>query len=372
MYGVTATETQDLNPGILVQGLGEACPITPADLQAVRARRMAMKANSYDPLAAHTPWSPFVEPENRGKQPLTEVIDGVKKSWRDGHSEKRLRRVTPISANTGLILGGASALVALDIDPNKKVPAAEQQQFSLAMLRLLFEIRPELRAAPLRLRCPGSALFLLRADRVMTKIKVAGERGAVELLGEGQQFLVDGWHLLSLLAGLPIKWEWYRDRAPWSVPVAELPVLPAEALAAMMDRIRASGLLGPPVARPTTTTPIIAGRGRLGAKFPATERLNELFRQHAGLVKPAVRELIEEVGKAGEGRHDALVAICGRIVFQGWPHQQAVDWLVPIVNEHFQDGDWTDEVERALNHARNRTNAQLAKEKSIVWSNSNV
>jgi hypothetical protein len=351
------------NPGLSQPLLDTGCPITGADLQAVREIRQAMLANGHRPLAAHSPWSLSVAPNNRGKQP-------VGKEWQLGHSVKRLGKVTPISANTGLLLGGPDALVALDIDPNKKATAAEQWDYSVDILRLLHSIRPELRTAPLRLRSPGSALLLARADRPMTKVVVAGERGKIELLGEGQHFVCHGWHPRSL-GGSPVLWEWYRDRAPWTVPVDELPTIPAEELAALMDRIGGSGVLGPPVARVANTTAVVGRRGRAAA-YPATGRLNELLVHHNDLVKPAVRELVEEVGKAGEGRHDAIVAVAGRLAYQDWPHQHAVDWLTPIVNEHFQDGDWTEEIERALAHAQGREKARLAKVKTVVWRNSNV
>jgi hypothetical protein len=357
-YDHSATGIQGLDAS--KSHLASGCPITDADRQAVRERRQAMLANGYSPLRVHTPWSLSVAPNNRGKQP-------VGKAWTEGHSLKRLMRVTPLSANTGVVLG---ALVALDLDPNKRATAAEQLQFSLDILRFLHGIRPELRTAPLRLRSPGSVLALLHADRPMTKIVVAGERGKVELLAEGQQCLVHGWHPLSY-AGTLVKWEWINDRSPWTVPVGELPVVSAADLTTLMDRIRASGVLGAPVARGATTTTIVGRRGRASA-YPATERLNELFRQHNGFVRPAVRELITEVGKAGEGRHDAVVAVCGRLVHQDWPYQEAVDWLTPLVNEHFQDGDWTEEIERALSHALGKEKARLSKVKSIVWRNSNI
>jgi hypothetical protein len=66
-----------------------------------------------------------------------------------------------------------------------------------------------------------------------------------------------------------------------------------------------------------------------------------------------------------------LIAVCGRLVYQDWPHQHAIDWLTPIVNEHFHDGDWTCEIERALSHARGREKSRLSKVKTVVWSNSN-
>jgi hypothetical protein len=286
MYAVDSNASSATPQALDTKPLLDAdCPITVANLQAVRELRQAMLDKGYPPLAVHPPWSPFVGPQGRGKQPLTEVINGEKQSWRRGHSLDRLTRVTRFSANTGLLLGGTAALVALDIDPSKKSPAAEQQHFTLDLLRLLLSdwLRSQLRIALLRLRAPGSALLLLRADRSMTKTVVAGERGKVELLGEGQQFVCHGWHPLSL-GGPPVCWTWHNDRSPRTVPVAELPVVSVEDLTALMNRIGASGIFGPPVVRAVNTTTVVR-RGRASA-YPATSRLDELFRQHNSLVNP--------------------------------------------------------------------------------------
>jgi hypothetical protein len=123
----------------------------------------------------------------------------------------------------------------------------------------------------------------------------------------------------------------------------------------LIRRIRAQPQVCDPLAsgaRRTTTTIVVAGRRRM-SPYPATDRLSELLKQHNELVIPAVKELIEEVGKAGHGRHDALVVIAGRLVQLRWPYQQAVDWLTPTINESFNDGDWSCEIEAALNMHKN-------------------
>ena len=134
---------------------------------------------------------------------------------------------------------------------------------------------------------------MARADRSMSKFKAAGMRSAVEMLCHGQQCAVDGVHPSSTPAQ-PRHWNWLRG-APWSVPAADLPVIPADGIEAlMMHRIGASGVLGAPVARPATTTTVVDRPGRQSA-YPATARLNTLFELHNGLIRPAVRALIEEV-----------------------------------------------------------------------------
>jgi hypothetical protein len=160
----------------------------------------------YRAIAVHTPWSLAVESPGAGKQPLTEVVNGQKQPWTRGHSSNRLMRATPLSANTGLLLGGDTALVALNLDPPKDDSDADQQSFMTGVQCL-----PRLESlwlqsgALIRVREPGSVVLLLRADRAMGKIKVAGERGAVELLAEGQDVVVDGYHPRSLSGSL-VRW----------------------------------------------------------------------------------------------------------------------------------------------------------------------
>ena len=66
-------------------------------------------------------------------------------------------------------------------------------------------------------------------------------------------------------------------------------------------------------------------------------------------------------------RHDAVVAICGRLVLQRWSDSRAVKFLVPIVNENFGEGDWTKEIENALAHARGRESVRLGAMRGRPW-----
>jgi hypothetical protein len=100
--------------------------------------------------------------------------------------------------------------------------------------------------------------------------------------------------------------------------------------------------------------------------FEATARLHELFDKHDGRVKPAIRELIAEIGRAGRGRHNAIIAVAGRMVLQNWHDQQALEFLTPLINEHFGDGDWTAEIEAALRHAHGREDAAFAAKPAAV------
>lgn len=344
----------------------DGCPITRTDLTEVRRKRQAMLDNGYRPIAVHTPWSLMVNATGAGKQPLTEVIDGQKQPWTCGHSCERLMRATGLSANTGIVLGGSMALAALDLDPSKGATEDEQRSFMLNVLRALRAdpLWSSLQHSLMRLRKPASVALLLRTDRPTSKIRIEGHRGAVELLGEGQHVVVDGWHPRSL-DGSPVRWTWRHDRSPWTVPSEVLPVVARGEMAALMQRIEAPGVIGLPRARAANTT-VVAGQARTQA-YPATARLHVLSEMHNGLVRPAITELVQVIGAEGCGRHDAVVAIAGRLAHQQWTDQQVIDFLVPLVNQHFGDGDWSEEIERALWHARGRDLARAQQMRGVSW-----
>jgi hypothetical protein len=217
-----------------------------------------------------------------------------------------------------------------------------------------------------RIRAPASIAILFRCGVPMPKSKVAGERGAVELLCQGQHLLGHGWHRKSL-DGEPLLWEWARGRTSWSVPVADLPIIPAFELTRLMARIGTCGALGSPI-QPTATTTGGQSSAARSTAYAATERLRQLFMKHNDLVKPAMRELIAEIGATGPGdRHDSVVAMAGRLVLQKWTDQQAIDFLVPAINGAFGESDWNGEIYRALAHARSCHKARFNSARRTEW-----
>src|SRR5262249_45891183 len=111
-----------------------------------------------------------------------------------------------------------------------------------------------------------------------------------------------------------------------------------------------------------------SARGVRGKPYQATFRLRELFEKHDWLVRPAVRELIRELGAEGTGRHDGLVAIAGRLVHQKWTDEQVKNFLVPLTSEFFAgDEDWSQQIEQALEHARKRDDAGHQATRGAAW-----
>jgi hypothetical protein len=175
--------------------------------------------------------------------------------------------------------------------------------------------------------------------------------------------------------GRPYAWS---ERNPLNTRSTDLltQVSPAQ-IEQFIGRLVAAGILSeiPGGRRSGAATAATHGRASMarGEPYAATLRLHELFAQFEGRVKPAIRQLIAEVGAADCGRHDAVVALCGRLVLQRWTDKQALNFVVPLVNQCFGDGDWTDEVQAALRHARSREASRFVytdlHPKTVAWLN---
>ena len=289
-------------------GVIPPCPLTNSDLEQVAMRRRAIVEHGYSAIAVHSPWSPYAF--NPGKQPV-----GTK--WQNGHNSVRLEDVTAATSNTGILTTG---LRIIEIDP--LVP-----EIASAVTAVLAKLLP-LDYAPLRVRDKfdngenDSMAYLFRAaDGAPEKQKIAGSRGAVEILGNGQQLVVDGYR--EPIPELPgtdrDRWSWCDDEAPWNVPLLSLPIVAEKVMNSALKRIVKLGLLGDPVG------PRLGAPGARRGKLPATDRLRQLLVKHDGLLRQAIRELIQEVGIADTGRHDALVACAGALVHHRWPDADIID-----------------------------------------------
>lgn len=331
------------------------CPDVRKRRAVVLQVREALSRLGFRPVRLHNPWSPYIaDVRSAGKVPTIERRNGKNVSWTDGHSWAHLSRVTEISTNTGVLLGGNMMLVALDIDPKGESDEA-RRRFAFSVLEVLKSTaigRHVLQHAIIRRRDPGSVLIVFRTDTLMTKRKVKGEHGAVELLGQGEHVVVEGHHPKSL-DGKMVCWYWHGGRAPWTVPAADLPVVAVSAVLTLLHTIQTSGVLGPAVTAASGGS-TRGSVGRHGSAYEATERLRTLLTSYDGRVKPAVRELVQQIGAEAQGRHDAVVAICGRLVSLQWTLDMVSEFLVPLINNNFGDGDWTEEIVAAFEHARRR------------------
>jgi hypothetical protein len=188
--------------------------------------------------------------------------------------------------------------------------------------------------------------------------------GGIDIFCGSGQIAAFGMHAKT---GRPYAWSVCN---PLNMRPTELPRVSAEAVERFIARVVAAGVLvragGAQPRRANTdhvnSACMAAGSAASRVPYPATVRLNSLLGRHDGRVKPAVRELIEEIGVEGCGRHDAVVAVVGRLVQLRWAREQVHEFLTPLVNDAFLEGDWSREVEDALRHARDRQAARLGAE----------
>jgi hypothetical protein len=178
---------------------------------------------------------------------------------------------------------------------------------------------------------------------------VSQKLGGIELFCGSGQFAAYGVHPMT---GQPYRWTPKHPLNTHIVDMGDLgQTLTARQVFKFVDELRRAEVL----------TQVAHGVGNgTWATYPATMRLRELIAKHGGYVVLGVEALIDEVGNAEKiehgdhERHNALVGICGYLVRKGWSDRQALDLLVQAVNEKFGEGDWTEEIERALAHARDR------------------
>ena len=174
------------------------------DLAEVKRRREAAHANGFSLLRVET----------QGKKP-------VAANWQSGEKLEVLSNVTQETANTGMNCRGRRVI---DIDVDE--PAIVDQIIANAITHLP--------ANPLVRRRPGSPrlAFVYGADGEPGKLSVVGAKGKVEILGNGQQLVIDGIHPSGS------RLEWVRDRSPATVPLRELPVATEAQIRAFLDACR--------------------------------------------------------------------------------------------------------------------------------------
>jgi hypothetical protein len=182
--------------------------------------------------------------------------------------------------------------------------------------------------------------------------------GGVELFCGTGQIAAFGMHATT---GRPYYWS---KRSPLNTRPDELRRVTKRQVDAFVAALLAENVLQPRQRKvhgkgTPDVSPQAPHAGVVHGRYPATERLHALLGDCGGLVKPAVARLIADTGQAGHDRHNCIVAVCGYLVHVRWLNDQISEFLVPLANDHFSDGDWSFEVARATAHARNRTAARL-------------
>ena len=161
------------------------------DLAKVKLFREKARCNGY----------PLVRVRSRDKVP-------VSPGWQNGEADELLLEVTADAANTGLICSGFR-IVDVDIDDFKigsKIAGLVRDHLPIGAL-----VRR-------RARSPRFAL-VFRAEGKPKKKSVCGEAGKIEILGDGQQLVIDGVHP----SGSPLSW--IGGRSPAAIDVSAVPVV---------------------------------------------------------------------------------------------------------------------------------------------------
>ena len=117
-----------------------------------------------------------------GKKP---ILSG----WQKRPAAARDFKKYPDSTNIGVVLGGTSNIVAIDIDVKKKKASDAIREIAV----------DELGPAPERIGAAPKTLLVYRCSEPFTKVKtgiydIKGIDANVEILGDGQQFVASGQH----------------------------------------------------------------------------------------------------------------------------------------------------------------------------------
>jgi hypothetical protein len=177
-----------------------SCPLTADDLSAVAEFRRKAEANGWGPFLRrlHSPWSRGARPESRGKQP-------VGRDWQAQKSDPELHNPRAWSANTGMLTAG---LRAFDIDVDDpatvdEIVAVIARDSGGRREGLMIRSRPNSPRVSVLFRAAEGA----SKKRVLVGRDKHGSPAKIEVLGDGQQFVVDGWHASRLDGSARITWQ---------------------------------------------------------------------------------------------------------------------------------------------------------------------
>jgi Family of unknown function (DUF5906)/Bifunctional DNA primase/polymerase, N-terminal len=262
---------------------------TPAEgLTAVGRIRMMLSKNGYSPIPA------------KGKIPSLP-------KWQEKHetniAEVRLwDRMFPRDTNTGALTRNVPALDFDVLDPAAAAAAP-------AIIAKYTNGAPILR----RVGNPPKFAVPFRTDTPFKKIQVnlrsaSGAGAKIEFLGDGQQFIVDGWHPDSKR-----EYEWLGG-TPLVIPRAELPPIDASAAAALVNELTTMlvkrlgyTIVGAVKAKPT---PNGGMTGAVAAGRPASDE----------------DQLIDAI-KTGTSLHDPLRELSAKYIGAGMHPGYAVNRL---------------------------------------------
>lgn len=172
-----------------------SAPPPDVELPEVLHRREATIANGYMPIRLHSPWTRAdLKDGNKGKKPLV---------WNWSRGDAGVLQFPALeTCSTGMLTACLRA-IDVDVDEPAKVEAilnAAHKQFREWGRSMIRRRRNSPRVAIVFRAAEGSPAKLLATN------PVTGEK--VEVLGNGQQLEIDGYHHSSLHGELiPIEWD---------------------------------------------------------------------------------------------------------------------------------------------------------------------
>jgi hypothetical protein len=163
----------------------------PPDLTIVKDFREATLANGYRLIRVRT----------REKAP-------VARGWQEGEAAELLLNVTDDATNTGLICNGFR-VIDVDIDD------------AIIVCKIIQRVHDHLPAGALIRRRAGSprCAIVYRAEGAPEKRVISGPAGKVEILGAGQQLVIDGIHSSGA------RLTWVGERSPATIGAQAVPVV---------------------------------------------------------------------------------------------------------------------------------------------------
>jgi hypothetical protein len=169
----------------------------------------------------------------------------------------------------------------------------------------------------------------------------------------------------ALLAGAPVDHALYQPvqahfvALPRFIPPARDPIAVRSGVIEGDERVPVPHVI------PQGIRPISTGRQGASPRPGASSALQELRDAVAaagGRVVPGVRSAFAAAGERGSGRHDLVVSTSGYLIARRWPANRIPEFLTPLANEHFGDGDWGREVQAAVAHAEKRQAQSLRRD----------
>jgi hypothetical protein len=241
-------------------------------------------------VGVHSPWSRGARPENRGKQP-------VGRDWQARKSDPELHSPLSWSANTGMLTAGLRVF-DIDVDDAATVDgivAAISEASGVGHQDLMIRRRSNSARVSILFRAAEGA----PRKRVLSGRDKKGSPAKVEVLGAGQQFVVDGWHSSCLNGSVRIVWQ----NSPVDTPGDQVAAISEEQVDTILREIATvfdKPELPPPTSgRAVSNIPIeqvfeIPG-GKLAAVFADAPLCYDELAYHEQLGQADIRSCLEAV-----------------------------------------------------------------------------